>query len=97
MVHVSLVQYCRCLTTDSLPRGYPGQMFGLQRVLELDGECRDSRFILVWALDRDRVIILRPVGVSLCVRLIVLSCLLLQGCPEPLFVSVETVVVRLQS
>jgi hypothetical protein len=38
---------CRCLTTDSLPWGYPGQLFRLQRVLELDGERRDSRFILV--------------------------------------------------
>jgi hypothetical protein len=43
---------CRCLTTDSLPRGYPGQLFGLRCVLELDGERRDSRFILVQALDR---------------------------------------------
>jgi hypothetical protein len=34
-------------------------------MLELDGERRDSRFILVWALDRDPVIALRPVGVSL--------------------------------
>jgi hypothetical protein len=42
---------CRCLTTDSLPQGYPGQLFGLRRVLELDGERRDSRFILVRALD----------------------------------------------
>jgi hypothetical protein len=55
----------RCLTTDSLPRGYPGQLFGLRHMLELDGECRDSRFTLVWALNRDRVIALRPVGVSL--------------------------------
>jgi hypothetical protein len=74
------VRYCRCLTIDSLPWGYPGQLFGLRRVLELDGERRDSRFILVRALDRDRVITLRPVGVSLCVGLIVLSCLSLQGC-----------------
>jgi hypothetical protein len=43
---------CRCLTTDSLPRGYPGQLFGLRHVVELDGECKDSRFILVQALDR---------------------------------------------
>jgi hypothetical protein len=42
-------------------------------MLELDGECRDSRFILVRALDRDRVITLRPVDVSLCVGLIILS------------------------
>jgi hypothetical protein len=68
---------CRCLTADSLPRGYSGQLFGLQRVLELDSERRDSRFILARALDRDRVITLCPVGVSLCVGLIVLSCLLL--------------------
>jgi hypothetical protein len=61
---------CLCLTTDSLPRGYLGQLFGLQRMLELDGECRDRRFILVRALDRDRVIALRPVGVGLCVGVI---------------------------
>jgi hypothetical protein len=36
--------------------GYPRQLFGLQRMLELDGERRDSRFILVRALDRNRVI-----------------------------------------
>jgi hypothetical protein len=70
---------CRCLTTDSLPRGYPGQLFGLRRVLELDGKRRDSRFILVRALDHDRVITLRPVGVSLCIGLIVLSCLSYKG------------------
>jgi hypothetical protein len=54
---------CRCLTTDSLPRRYLGHLFGLRRVLELDDERRDSRFILVRALDRDRVITLRLVGV----------------------------------
>jgi hypothetical protein len=88
---------CWCLTTDSLPRGYPGQLFRLQRVLELDGERRDSRFILVRALDRDRVITLHPVGVSLCVGLIVFYHLLLQGCPRPLFILIEKVAVRLQS
>jgi hypothetical protein len=46
-------------------------------VLELDGERRDSRFILVRAIDRDRVINLRPVGVSLCVGLVVFYRLLL--------------------
>jgi hypothetical protein len=56
--------------------GVPGHLFELQRMLELDDERRDSRFILVRALDRDRVIALRPVGVSLCVGLIVLYCLL---------------------
>jgi hypothetical protein len=34
-------------------------------VVELDGERGDSRFILVWALDCDRVTTLRPVSVSL--------------------------------
>jgi hypothetical protein len=66
---------CRCLTPNSLPRGYPGQLFGLRRMLELDSERRDSQFILVRALDRDRIIALRPVSVSLCIGLIVLSCL----------------------
>jgi hypothetical protein len=87
---------CHCLTTDSLPWGYLGQLFGLQRMLELDGERRDSRFILVRALDRDRVITLRSVGISLCVGLIVLYCLSLQGCPHPLFISIEKAAVRLQ-
>ena len=35
---------------------------------------RDSRFILVRALDRDRETALRPVDVSLCVGLIVMLC-----------------------
>ena len=65
---------CRCSTTDSLPRGYPRQLFGLRRMLESTVNARDSRFILVQALDRDRVIALCPVGVSLCVRLIVILC-----------------------
>jgi hypothetical protein len=43
---------CWCLTTDSLPRGYPRQLFGLRRMLELDGERTDSQFIPVQALDR---------------------------------------------
>jgi hypothetical protein len=93
----SILPNCRSLTTNSLPRGYPGQLFGLWHMLELDGERRDSRFILVWALDHDRVITLRPVGVSLCVGLIVFYRLLLQGCPQPLFISIEKAVVRLQS
>jgi hypothetical protein len=62
-------------------------------MLELDGECRDSQFILVQAPDYDRVITLRLVGVSLCVGLIVLCYLLLQGCPRPLFISIEKTVV----
>jgi hypothetical protein len=46
-------------------------------MLELDGEHRDNGFILVWALDRDRVIALRPVDISLCIGLIVLYYLFL--------------------
>jgi hypothetical protein len=58
-------------------------------MLELDGESRDSRFILVRALNRGRVIALRPVGVRLLrwIDCVVLS--LLQGCLQPLFILVE--------
>jgi hypothetical protein len=64
-------------------------------VLELGGERRDSRFILVRALDRDRVIALRPVGVSILrwIDCVVLS--LLQECLQRLFISVEMAIVRL--
>ena len=48
-------------------------MFGLRRKQNSTVNARDSRFILVRTLDRDRVIALRPVGVSLCVGLIVES------------------------
>jgi hypothetical protein len=52
-------------------------------MLELDGERRDSRFILVWALGHDRVIALRSVGVSLLrwIDCVVLS--LITGVPMP--------------
>ena len=65
---------CRCFTTDSLPRGYRDSLFGLQRMQNSTVNTRDSRFILVRALDCGRVIALRPVGVSLCVVLIVCCC-----------------------
>ena len=52
-------------------------MFGLQRMQNSTVNARDSRFILVWALDRDLVTALRPVGVSLCVGLIVKYCVML--------------------
>ena len=42
-----------------------GSLFGLQRMQNSTVNARDSRFILVRALDRDRVIALRPAGVSL--------------------------------
>ena len=55
--------------------GTQGSLFGLQRMQNSTVNARDNRFILVRALDRDRVIALRPVGVSLCVGLIVKCCL----------------------
>ena len=45
-------------------------MFGLQRMQNSMVNAKDSRFILVQALDYGRVTALRPVGVSLCVGLI---------------------------
>ena len=49
-------------------------MFGLQRMQNSTVNTKDSRFILVQALDCSRVIALRLVGVSLCVGLIVKCC-----------------------
>ena len=57
--------------------GTQGSMFGLQRMQNSMVNARDSRFILVRALDRDRVTALRPVDVSLCVGLIVKCCVTL--------------------
>ena len=51
--------------------GTRGSLFGLQRMQNSTVNARDSRFILVRTLDRDRVIALRPVDVSLYVELIV--------------------------
>ena len=45
--------------------GTRGSSFGLQRMQNSMVNARDSRFILVRALDRDRVIALYPVDVSL--------------------------------
>ena len=58
-------------------RGTQGSLFGLQRMQNSTVNARDSRFILVRALDHDRVIALRPVDVSLCVGLIVKCCVML--------------------
>jgi hypothetical protein len=82
-VHVLNLNDYQCLTTDSLPWGYPGQLFGLRRVLELDDKYRDSRFILVQALNRDRVIAVLSVDVSLLcwIDCVVLS--LATGVPIP--------------
>jgi hypothetical protein len=41
---------CRCLTTDNLPWGYLGQLFGLRRSQNSTVNAEDSRFILVQAL-----------------------------------------------
>ena len=57
--------------------GTRGSLFGLQRMQNSMVNARDSRFILVRALDRDRVIALRLVDVSLCVGLIVKCCVML--------------------
>ena len=57
--------------------GTRGSLFGLQRMQNSTVNARNSRFILVRALDRDRVIALRLVGVSLCVVLIVKYCVAL--------------------
>ena len=38
---------CRCFTTDSLPRGYPGQLFGLRRIAEFGG-LRKETHDLYW-------------------------------------------------
>jgi hypothetical protein len=48
-------------------------------MLELDGKRRDSRFILVQALDHNQVIALCPVGVSLLrwIDCVVLCCVVL--------------------
>jgi len=51
-----------------------GSMFGSQRMQNSTVNVRDSRFILVQALDCGSVTTLRPVGISLCVVLIVRCC-----------------------
>ena len=51
--------------------GTQGSLFGLQRMQNSTVSARDSRFILVRALDRDRVIALCLFDVSICVGLIV--------------------------
>ena len=63
--------------------GTRGSLFGLQRIQNLTVNARDSRFILVRALDRDRVIALRLVGVSLCVGLIIKCCVVLSVLLRP--------------
>jgi hypothetical protein len=52
-------------------------------MLKLYGERGDSQFILVQALDRDRVIALRPVGVSLLCWIDCVVLPLVIGVPTP--------------
>ena len=59
--------------------GTRGSLFKLQRMQNSTVDARDSRFILVQTLDHDRVIALCPVGVSLCVGLIVKCCVALSS------------------
>ena len=90
---------CRCLTTDSLPRGYPGSIFGLRHMLDLMVNARDSRFILVQALDRRSSTTLRPVGVSLCIGLIMKYCVVQLLCStlDPRCPALLYIVRRLES
>ena len=82
--------------------GTQGSLFGLQRMQNSTVNARDSRFILVRSLDRDQVIALRLVGVSLCIGLIVkcrvvLCCLLfLQELCSPSYSQEARVLVGLQ-
>ena len=72
-------------------------MFGLHRMQNSMVNARDSRFILDQTLDRDRVIALRSVGVSLCVGLIVKCCVVfLQELHPPLYSQEARVLVGLQ-
>jgi len=41
----------RCFTTDSLPWGYLGQLFGLSVCWNSMVNARDHKFILIWALE----------------------------------------------
>ena len=80
--------------------GTRGSLFGLQRKQNSTVNARDGRFILVRALDRNRVIALRPVGVSLCVGLIVECCVALSSALQelrpPLYSQEARVLVGLQ-
>ena len=67
--------------------GVPGAVIcseGYRRMQNSMVNARDSWFILVRALDRDRVITLPPVGVSLCVGLIVKCCVTFSSSPGAL-------------
>ena len=64
---------CRCFTTDSLPRGYPGQLFGLRRIAEFGGYAKRLTIYTGSGPRLGRVITLRPVLALACLRRIALS------------------------
>ena len=64
---------CRCFTTDSLPRGYPGQLFGLRRIAEFGGYAKRLTLYTGSGPRLGRVITLHPVLALACLRCIALS------------------------
>ena len=64
---------CRCFTTDSLPWGYPGQLFGLRRIAEFGGYAKRLTIYTGSGPRLGRVITLRPVLALACLRCIALS------------------------
>ena len=55
------LSHYRCFTTDSLPRGYPGQLFGLRRITEFGGYAKRLTIYTGSVPRLGRVITLRPV------------------------------------
>ena len=85
-IHISSTHYLAVVDVSppiACHGGTQGSLFGLQRMQNSTVNARDSRFILVRTLDRDRVIALRPVGVSLCVGLIVKCRVVVLSIPDP--------------
>ena len=64
---------CRCFTTDSLPRGYPGQLFGLRRIAKFGGYAKRLTIYTGSGPRLGRVITLRPVLALAYLRCIALS------------------------
>ena len=64
---------CRCFTTDSLPRGYPGQLFGLRRIAKFGGYAKRLMIYTGSGPRLGRVITLRPVLALACLHCIALS------------------------
>jgi len=70
---VVVASACRCFTTDSLPRGYPGQLFGLRRIAEFGGYAKRLTIYTGLGPRLGRVITLRPVLALACLHCIALS------------------------